>query len=127
MIARSLCIAAVLLAAGGTGFAENVKVFGVTMSPMMGGGFKPAGTTLICTSLDEGRCYDGNIWHDLFPPGPRRYATDAPDKVVCMAIANGDCWTTARKWYRLPRGQLMGINAGVMSPTPGAFVTAPLR
>jgi len=51
----------------------------------------------------------------------------APDRVACMAIADGDCWTTDRKWYRLPRGQLQGIHGGVMGPTPGAFITAPLR
>ena len=127
MIVRPLAIAAVLmLAVGGIASAEEVKVFGVTMSPMKGGGFKPSGTTLVCTSIDESRCYDGKTWHNLFPPGPRRYATDAPAKVACMAIASGDCWTTDGKWYRLPKGQLMGIYGGVMSPTPGAFITAPL-
>ena len=127
MIARALCIAAVLLAAGGPVSAADVKILGVQMSAMRGGAFKPAGTQLLCTSLQEGRCYDGSKWHDLFPPGPKKFATDAPEKVTCMAIVDGDCWTVDRKWYRLPRGQLMGVTLSAMSPSAGAFVTAPLR
>jgi hypothetical protein len=118
----------VLLIAGAPAAAqENIKILGVTMSAMMGGGFKPAGTEFLCTAIDNGRCYDGKKWHDLFPPGPRKYATDAPDKVTCAAFVGGDCWTVDRKWYRMPRGQLMGVTMSPMSATPGAFMTAPLR
>jgi hypothetical protein len=126
-MSRFLITTSLLASLGGQAVAGNVKVFGVQMSPMRGGGFKPSGTELQCTSLDEGRCYDGKRWINLFPPGPRKYAKDVPDRVACMVIADGDCWTTDRKWYRLPKGQLQGIHGGVMGPTPGAFITAPLR
>ena len=123
---RFVLIAVLLFAAGGTALAADVQILGVRMSAMYGGAFKPAGTQLLCTSLQDGRCYDGKVWHDLFPPGPKKYATDAPEKVTCMAIVDGDCWTVDRKWCRLPRGQLMGVTLSPMSPSAGAFVTAPL-
>jgi hypothetical protein len=58
------------------------------------------------TSLDGGRCYDGKKWVDIFPAGPRKYEKEVPNRVACMAIADGDRWTTDWKWYRLPRRQL---------------------
>ena len=126
---HSWVIAGILLIGSGTVSAQDghVRIFGLTMSPIHGGGFKPAGTDLICTSIESGRCYDGRKWHNLFPAGRHRYAQNPPERVACAAIVDGDCWSTDRKWYRLPRGQLSGIRGGVLSPTPGAFITAPLR
>ena len=73
---RTLCAFLLLLAVSGAVTAADVRIFGVQMSPMMDGGFKPAGTELQCTSLQEGQCYDDKVWHDLFPPGPHKYAAD---------------------------------------------------
>src|SRR4051794_35475319 len=60
------------------GLCRLEQVFGVQMSPMCGGRFKPSSTELQFTSVDEGRCYDVKRWIKLFPPGPRKIRNGRP-------------------------------------------------
>lgn len=79
---------------------QNIKVFGATV-PARGYSFVPAGTDLACRAIEDGRCFDGKVWHRLFPDGQRKYAVPTTDEVECIVIAGGDCWT-GKVWYRLP-------------------------
>lgn len=81
-------------------FAEQIKVFGVQLPPQDGGGFKPAGTDLVCGVVSKnGLCFDGKKWHRLFPAGPRRYSP-VTGPVTCNVIVDADCWD-GEHWFRL--------------------------
>jgi hypothetical protein len=107
--------------------AENVKVFGWELGIAEGPGFRPAGTRLTCAAISpDGECWDGKTWQRLFPSGPRHYS-QATGQVACRIILpdDGSCWD-GRAWYRLPSGSIHGWQAGMLSQTPGAFITTPL-
>ena len=110
--------------------AETATVYGTTASMFSphSGAFLPANTNLFCFSMNEADCWDGKIWHHLYPSGRRRYAVADTDRVACSVILapSNDCWTGS-VWYRLPRGQLFGVIGGFFSNNPGAFITVPLR
>ncbi len=101
---------------------ENIKIFGANV-PARNFAFVPAGTSLACRAIDKGRCYDGKIWHDLFPSGPRKYSIPTTEEVECIVIAGGDCWT-GKDWYRLPPGKIFGRTVQMRG---WSFITAPLR
>jgi len=105
--------------------AEQVTVYGVDLSARWGGGFRPAGTNLVCAGMDkDSRCWDGQTWHELYPLGARRYAR-AQGQVNCVVItkANGDCWD-GNAWYKLPLGTVYGVI--LPARLGGAFRTTPL-
>ncbi len=110
--------------------AETATVYGTTASIFSPhrGAFLPANTDLACFSMNESNCWDGRIWHHLYPAGPRRYTVAAGDRVACSVIVapKNDCWTGS-VWYRLPKGQVFGVIGGFFSDVPGAFITAPLH
>ncbi|MBR0971877.1 hypothetical protein [Bradyrhizobium japonicum] len=110
--------------------AENVKVFGIRAGALSAtpGAFIPTGTDLACYALQGGQCWDGKRWKALFPAGERKYAKPTAAQVACAIIIEpeNDCWT-GFEWYHLPSGRLFGMTGGVLSPHPGAFITAPLR
>lgn len=110
--------------------AGSAKIFGVTLPVMSDhpGAFRPAGTNLACGAIQDGWCWDGQKWIAIYPVGPRKYSTNPPERVACVAIVQpeNDCWD-GREWYRLPPGKLFGVVASPMSETPGAFLIAPLR
>ena len=109
---------------------ERATVYGSTAGVFSRtpGAFLPANTDLTCFSLHDADCWDGKIWHHLYPGGPRHYAAVTTDRVACSVILapSNDCWT-GTSWYRLPKGQVFGVVGGYFSSTPGAFITAPLR
>jgi len=118
---------AMILMLSGNVEAENIKLYGVQLPAWSGGGFRPTGTQLTCAATSEdGKCWDGQTWHRLFPDGPRRYSR-ANGHVACRVIIvdDGSCWDGSA-WYRLPIGTVYGIVAPVTSETPGAFITTPL-
>ena len=125
-----MAAALLLLTFGAVAQADNVKVFGVQagMGSSTPGAFLPSGSGLACYSVQGGHCWDGRAWRPLFPDGPRHYAASPPAQVACRIIIEpeNDCWT-GKEWHRLPQGRLFGIIGGLGSPTPGAFITAPLR
>ena len=132
---RRICLAAIMGAAllaiiAGPTLAETATVYGRTASifSVNSGSFLPANTDLVCFSMNEANCWDGRIWHHLYPSGRRHYAVATTDRVACSVIVapSNDCWTGS-VWYRLPRGQVFGVIGGFFSDTPGAFITAPLR
>ncbi len=132
---RRMCLAAIMGAAllaiiAGPTLAETATVYGRTASifSVNSGSFLPANTDLVCFSMNEANCWDGRIWHHLYPSGRRHYAVATTDRVACSVIVapSNDCWTGS-VWYRLPRGQVFGVIGGFFSDTPGAFITAPLR
>ncbi len=110
--------------------AETATVYGTTagvFSPNSGA-FLPANTNLACYSMNQSNCWDGKIWHKLYPTGRRKYAAATAERVACRVIValSNDCWT-GTVWYRLPKGQLFGMIGGFFSIMPGAFITAPLQ
>lgn len=110
--------------------AEEMSVYGAyagSLSPTPGA-FIPAGTQWPCQSLDgNGRCWDGQAWHLLYPSGPRHYKDAHGQQVACRIIGKvtHDCWDGSA-WYRLPSGKLFGMIGAVLSPNPGAFLIVPL-
>jgi hypothetical protein len=105
--------------------AEEASVYGVQLPAVQGGGFRPAGTDLVCFGLDkDGRCWDGKAWHSLYPLGRRQYSS-ATGQVDCVVItkSTGDCWD-GKKWYKL----FWSTVSGVVLPAwqGGAFRTTPL-
>jgi hypothetical protein len=110
--------------------AEEARIYGVTQGPMSSraGTFTPAKSNLYCYSVQDNRCWDGSAWHEIFPRGPRHYATPTTNTVSCVAIMkeSHDCWDGSN-WYRLPPGQLQGVLAGPLAHDAGVFMTAPLR
>ena len=105
--------------------AEQAAIYGVNVSAMQGGGFKPAGASFVCAAIEpDGRCWDGHTWHTLYPAGPRHYAR-VTGQVDCRAITKftGDCWD-GHAWYKLPYGTLYGIVLPAWEG--GAFRTTPL-
>jgi hypothetical protein len=107
--------------------AEEVRVYGVTLPPTSPtpGAFQPAGTNLTCYGFDkDGRCWDGKAWHNVHPPGPRRYAR-AQGQVDCVVVtkATGDCWD-GHAWYKLPLEAVSGLVLPAFQG--GAFRTTPL-
>ena len=124
---RTLVGAAITLVMPNIGMAEDhIRVYGWDLPAWQGGGFRPAGTELAYMALDNGSCWDGQRWHRLYPEGPRTYAR-ATGRVACriIDIDQPSCWDGS-EWYRLPSGTLYGVIAGIISPTPGAFITTPL-
>ena len=120
-----LVMALSLTILAGAVHAEEASVFGVQLPAMLGGGFRPAGTDVVCFGLDkDGRCWDGKAWHSLYPLGRRQYSR-AWGQVDCVVITKitGDCWD-GNKWYKLPWGAVSGVvlPAGL----GGAFRTTPL-
>ncbi len=128
--------AAMLAAAASLAFiaiparSETATVYGTTASILTKhpGAFLPANTDLVCFSMNESKCWDGKKWHQLYPSGRRHYAVATADKVACRVIVapGNDCWT-GTAWYRLPRGQILGVIGGFFSMAPGAFITAPMQ
>ena len=100
-----LALAFSLTILAGAVHAEEASVYGVQLPAVQGGGFRPAGTDLVCFGLDKGgRCWDGKAWHSLYPLGRRQYSP-ARGQVDCVVITKitGDCWD-GNKWYKLPSG-----------------------
>jgi hypothetical protein len=60
---------------------------------MMGGGFAPSVTGLVCMATQNGKCFGGTVWHPLFPSGPHRFSR-AQGTVACRATIrdDGNCW-----------------------------------
>ena len=106
--------------------AQGITLYGMNRSPMMGGGFAPSDPGLVCTATRDGKCFDGKVWHPLFPPGPHKFSR-AQGTVACRVIIrdDGSCWDGSA-WNRLPRGTIQGTVGGILGPTPGAFITTPL-
>ncbi len=105
--------------------AEEVNVYGLNLPAFQGGGFRPAGTNLVCGALDKnGRCWDGKAWYDLYPLGPRHYAR-AQGQIDCVVITKetSDCWD-GYAWYKLPFGTIYGVI--LPAHLGGAFRTTPL-
>ena len=104
---------------------QEASVYGVQLPAVQGGGFRPAGTDLVCFGLDKGgRCWDGKAWHSLYPLGRRQYSS-AQGQVDCVVITKitGDCWD-GNKWYKLPWGTVSGVVLPAWQG--GAFRTTPL-
>jgi hypothetical protein len=98
---RAAPIALLVTTLSGTACAEEFKVFGVQSA--VTGAFVPAGTDWACGVIDKsGRCWDGKMWHRLYPLGPRHYATASGAQISCrvMMMKSGDCWT-GDAWYHL--------------------------
>jgi hypothetical protein len=130
MALAALTWTALLALIADTASAETATVYGTTASMFSphSGAFLPANTNLFCFSMNEANCWDGKIWHHLYPSGRRHYAVADTDRVACSVILapSNDCWTGSA-WYRLPRGELFGVIGGFFSNNPGAFITVPLR
>jgi hypothetical protein len=110
--------------------APRVRVFGVNagIASATPGAFLPANSDLVCYALnDEGQCWDGKIWHPLYPSGPRQFVKTEGETVACRVIDldSADCWT-GTSWYRLPKGQVMGVVSSPVSATRGAFLARSL-
>ena len=111
-----------------SGASDDVRVFGVQagIASSTPGAFLPAGTKLACYSIQEGRCWDGKRWHSLYPGGERHYQHSSI-AVECLIIVSpeSDCWTGSA-WFKLPQGQVFGVQEGIAMSKPGAFKTMPL-
>jgi hypothetical protein len=123
-------LAVPLLLVANPALAEKATVYGTTASMFSAhpGAFLPANTDLACLSMNDLNCWDGKVWHRLYPEGRRHYVVATTDRVACSVIVapSNDCWTGSA-WYRLPKGQLFGVMGGFFSRTPGAFITTPLQ
>lgn len=76
--------------------AQEAVIYGNRQSALAvpSGAFVPTGTDWECAAIDGRRCWDGKVWHELYPPEPRVYARNVPQRVACRAItkSNHDCW-----------------------------------